>query len=148
MQTLTRTTSDNPDFKYLTGLFDEYLIDIDGEERNFFSFYNNVYLETVLLVYENEEIVGCGGFKKFDDKTAEIKRMFVHPNHRNKGIASLIIKELETWAKELHYLHFVLETSPKLVSAIVLYKKTGYKIIPNFGQYIGVENSICMRKEN
>ena len=148
MQTLTRTTSDNPDFKYLSGLFDEYLIDIDGEERDFFAFYNNVYLETVLLVYENEEIAGCGGFKKFDDKTAEIKRMFVHPNHRNKGIASLIIKELEAWAKELHYSHFVLETSPKLVNAIALYKKTGYKIIPNFGQYIGVENSICMRKEN
>ncbi len=107
MQTLTRTTSDNPDFKFLTGLFDEYLIDIDGEERDFFSFYNNVYLEYCSLVYENEEIVGCGGFKKFDDKTVEIKRMFVHPNHRNKGIASLIINELEIWAKELHYSHFV-----------------------------------------
>lgn len=148
MTTLKKTNSDNPDFKYLIGLFDEYLIDIDGEERDFFSFYNNKPLDNVLLVYENEEIAGCGGFKKFDDKTAEIKRMFVHPNHRNKGIASLIIKELETWAKELHYKNFVLETSPKLLNAIALYKKTGYEIIPNFGQYIGVENSICMRKEN
>jgi GNAT superfamily N-acetyltransferase len=146
MQTLIRTTSHHPDFKYLTGLFDEYLVDIDGEERDFFSFYNNVYLETVLLVYENEEIVGCGGFKKFDDNTAEIKRMFVNPNHRNKGIASLIIKELETWAKEFHYSNFVLETSPKLLAAIALYKKTGYKIIPNYGQYAGIENSVCMKK--
>ena len=148
MTTLKRTTSDNPDFKYLTGLFDEYLVDIDGEEKDFFSFYNNVPLETVLLVYENEAVVGCGGFKKFDDNTAEIKRMFVHPDHRGKGIASLIINELENWAKESNYTNFVLETSPKLTNAIALYKKTGYKIIPNFGQYVGVENSICMKKES
>jgi len=148
MITTKRTTSDHPDFKYLIGIFDEYLIDIDGEEKDFFSFYNNKPLDNVILVYENEEVVGCGGFKKFDDTTAEIKRMFVHPDHRGKGIASHIIQELESWAKELHYEHFVLETSPKLTNAIALYKKTGYKIIPNFGQYIGVENSICMRKEN
>jgi putative acetyltransferase len=147
MITLTKTTSDNPDFQKLIAIFDEYLIDIDGEERDFFAFHNNKYLEHALVCYENKEAVGCGGFKKFDDNTAEIKRMFVHPSHRGKGIASLILKELEVWANELHYIDFVLETSPKLENAIALYQKTGYKIIPNFGQYIGVENSICMKKE-
>ena len=148
MITLTKTTSDNAEFKKLSSLFDEYLVDIDGEERDFFAFYNNVHLDYVLLVNEGKEAIGCGAFKKFDDQTAEIKRMFVHPDHRGKGIASLILKELELWAKELHYVDFVLETSPKLEAAIALYKKTGYKIIPNFGQYIGVENSICMKKES
>ncbi len=144
---LVRTTWDNPDFKKLSALFDEYLVDIDGDEREFFAFYNNVQLEHVLVIYENEIAVGCGAFKKFDDQTAEIKRMFVHPDHRGQGIASTILMELENWAKEEGFTAFILETSPKLTNAIALYKKTGYQIIPNFGQYIGVENSLCMKKE-
>ena len=143
---LIRTNSDNPDFKKLSALFDEYLIDIDGEEKDFFAFYNNVQLDTVLVVYENSEVVGCGAFKKFDDTTAEIKRMFVHPNHRNKGIAKFVLNELELWANDLGFTSFILETSPKLTSAIALYEKKGYQFIPNYGQYIGVENSVCMKK--
>lgn len=112
----------------------------------FFAFYNNVQLDHVLVVYENEEAVGCGAFKKYDENTAEIKRMFVHPNHRNKGLARTILQELETWANDFGFTSYILETSPKLTSAIALYEKTGYKLIPNYGQYIGVENSICMKK--
>ena len=144
---LLRTNSDNHDFKSLSALFDDYLVDIDGEEKDFFAFYNNVQLDTVLVVYENSEAVGCGAFKKFDENTAEIKRMFIHPNHRNKGIASLVLTELENWASEFGFSSFILETSPKLTSAIAMYEKTGYQLIPNYGQYIGVENSICMKKD-
>lgn len=143
---LIRTNSDNLDFKKLSVLFDDYLVDIDGEEKDFFAFYNNVHLDTVLVVYENSEVVGCGAFKKFDEHTAEIKRMFVHPNHRNKGIAKFVLTELELWANDLGFTSFILETSPKLTSAIAMYEKTGYQLIPNYGQYIGVENSICMKK--
>jgi putative acetyltransferase len=143
---LIRTNSDNPDFKKLSALFDDYLVDIDGDEREFFASYNNVQLDTVLVIYENSEAVGCGAFKEFDENTAEIKRMFVHPNHRNKGIARFVLSELESWANELGFSSFILETSPKLTSAIALYEKTGYQFIPNYGQYIGVENSVCMKK--
>lgn len=141
-----RTTSDHHEFKRLTALFDEYLIDVDGEERDFFAFYNNVRLDQVLVVFLDNQAVGCGAFKKFDDTTAEIKRMFVDPTHRGKGIARFILNEIEAWAAEEGYPDYILETSPKLESAIALYKKSGYSQIPNFGQYIGVENSICMKK--
>lgn len=143
---LIRTNSDNLDFKKLSALFDDYLVDIDGDERDFFAFYNNVQLDHVLVVYENSEAVGCGAFKKYDENTAEIKRMFVHPTHRNKGIAKFVLKELENWASDFGFTSFVLETSPKLTSAIALYEKTGYQFIPNYGQYIGIENSVCMKK--
>lgn len=146
MFALKRTTSDNSDFQKLIAIFDEYLIDIDGEERDFFSFYNNKYLEHVVVCYENDVPAGCGGFKEYDADTAEIKRMFVHPEHRKKGIAGLILNELESWAAELGYGSYILETSPKLENAIAFYKKSGYQFIPNFGQYIGVENSVCMKK--
>lgn len=142
-----RATSDNPDFKYLVELFDEYLVDIDGEQRDFFAHHNNKYLEHALVIYSNEQAIGCGGFKEYDNETAEIKRMFVHPDQRGKGIATIILTEIEKWANECGYQNFILETSPKLENAIALYKESGYRLIPNFGQYIGVENSICMKKE-
>jgi putative acetyltransferase len=146
MQTLTRTTSKNPDFQKLTAIFDEYLIDIDGDEKDFFASYNQIYLENVVICYENSIAVGCGAFKKHENKTVEIKRMFVLPNQRGKGIANLILKELELWATELDNTNIILETSLKLEAAIALYLKSGYIPIENYGQYIGVESSYCMKK--
>jgi GNAT superfamily N-acetyltransferase len=107
-------------------------VDIDGDEKDFFAFYNNVKLDNVLVVYENSEAVGCGSFKEFDENTAEIKRMFVHPTHRNKGIARFVLNELESWASDFGFTSYILETSPKLTSAIALYEKTGYQFTPNY----------------
>lgn len=143
---LVRTTSDHPDFKYLTQLFDVYLIDIDGDEKDFFAQYNQIYLQSVIVCYEDNFPAGCGALKEYDSKTGEIKRMFVHPEHRNKGIANAVLQELEAWAKELHFTACVLETSFKLENALALYKKFGYQQIPNYGQYVGVESSVCMQK--
>ncbi|WP_310557406.1 GNAT family N-acetyltransferase [Flavobacterium sp.] len=143
---LTRTTSENKDFQKLTALFDEYLIDIDGDEKDFFAQYNHVYLENVVVCYDDSIAVGCGAFKKHENNTAEIKRMFVHPEHRGKGVANLILKELELWAIELENTNAILETSIKLKAAIALYLKSGYIPIENYGQYIGVESSYCMKK--
>lgn len=141
-----KTNSDHPDFKKLSALFDEYLVDIDGDEREFFAHYNNVQLDHVLVVYDEERAVGCGAFKKYEEDTAEIKRMFVLPEARGKGIANMILTEIESWAIEQGFANFILETSPKLHHAIALYTKMGYQFIPNYGQYIGVENSVCMKK--
>ena len=143
---IIKTNSDHPDFKKLSALFDEYLVDIDGDEREFFAHYNNVQLDHVLVVYDEERAVGCGAFKKYEEDTAEIKRMFVLPESRGKVIANMILTEIESWAIEQGFAHFILETSPKLHHAIALYTKMGYQFIPNYGQYIGVENSVCMKK--
>jgi putative acetyltransferase len=143
---LTRTNSLNPDFQKLTALFDEYLIYIDGEEKDFFAQYNQIFLENVVLYYDNESPMGCGAFKKHIDNKVEIKRMFVHPNHRGKAVASSVLLELEKWAKELSFDEIILETSYKLETAILLYKKFGYEISAQYGQYIGVESSVCMNK--
>ena len=146
MITIQRTTSNNADFKYLTQLFDDYLVDIDGDEKDFFAQFNQIYLDHVIVCYEDGLAIGCGSFKENQPKVAEIKRMFVLPEQRGKGIAVLILNELEVWAATLGYEFAILETSVRLESAIALYKKSGYKIIPNYGQYIGVESSVCMTK--
>lgn len=141
-----RTTSDNPDFQKLTQLFDEYLVEIDGDEKDFFAQYNQIYLNHVIVLYEDGAALGCGAFKQLEPTVAEIKRIFVLPEQRGKGIAYSILNELENWAKEEGNTSCILETSDQLTDAIALYKKAGYEIIPNYGQYADIESSICMRR--
>ncbi len=145
---LIRTTSENPDFQKLVVLLDAVLKVLDGEEHDFYAQYNKSdTIKNVVVVYENNQPLGCGAFKFYENKTVEIKRMYVLPEQRGKGIAHQILQELENWAKELDFNCCVLETGKKQVEAIGLYQKAGYHIISNYGQYIGMENSICMQKE-
>jgi putative acetyltransferase len=146
MMTFQRTTSDNADFQFLTREFDNYLIDIDGDEKDFFAQYNQIYLEHVVVCNTNGKAIGCGAFKEYETHVAELKRMFVLPEARGNGIASSLITELESWITELKYTTCILETSNKLVNAIALYTKFGYQVIQNYGQYANVESSICMKK--
>jgi GNAT superfamily N-acetyltransferase len=78
--------------------------------------------------------------------TVEIKRMFVRPKQCGKGLASSVLRELESWAQELGYTHAILETGRKQAEAIGLYQKYGYKRIENYGQYQGMANSVCFGK--
>ncbi|MEO6686113.1 MAG: GNAT family N-acetyltransferase [Dyadobacter sp.] len=144
---LLRTNSDNIDFQKLTGELDIELCKIYNTNPEDYEEYNRITgLPTVVLAYENEEPVGCGCFKIFNDKTVEIKRMFIKENQRGKGIASSLLAELETWAKELGYEEAVLETGKGQPNAIKLYQKHGYQIIENYNQYDDLEISVCLKK--
>jgi GNAT superfamily N-acetyltransferase len=72
--------------------------------------------------------------------------MYVVENRRNQGLASLILEELENWAIEMNYNRLILETGKKQIGAKELYLKNGFIIIPNYGQYAGIDNSICFEK--
>ena len=147
MLKIIKTDSDNKDFQELVRLLDEDLMIRDGAEHSFYAQFNKLDLiKHVVLAYENDESIGCGAFKKYTDETVEIKRMFVRLEHRGKGIAVEILKELENWAMENGFKFAILETGFKQPEAIRLYEKSGYKVIPNYGQYAGVENSVCMKK--
>lgn len=143
---LKRTTSDNADFKRLTDLFDAYLVEIDSDEKDFFAQYNQIYIKNVIVLYENDYALGCGAFKGYENGVAELKRMFVLPESRGKGIASKIVDSLESWMKEEGFSKCILETSHYLEPAVALYKKLGFTIIPNYGPYKNVSSSICMQK--
>ena len=147
MISIQRTTSDNLDFEKLVFLLDAYLAVLDGEDHAFYAQFNKSnLLKNALICYENEIPVAIGAYKEYDSETVEIKRMFTLPEYRGKGIASRILTKLELWAKEENYRIAILETGFLQVDAIALYKKLGYEIIENFGQYIGIENSVCMKK--
>jgi GNAT superfamily N-acetyltransferase len=143
-----RVNSDNSDFRQLVNELDKLLSIINGDEDSFFSQYNKLdNISNVIIAYEDSIPIGCGAIKEYNAYTMEIKRMFVVETHRNKGIASLILKELEHWSKEMNYSKCILETSIHLLNAISLYKKNNYYIIPNYGQYKDIKSSVCFEKE-
>ena len=145
---LTRTTSEHPDFLRLVALLDQHLARVDGDEHAFYARLNVLHSVTPAVVaYADDVPVGCGAFLEHGPGEVEIKRMFVMPAHRGKGVAQAVLAELELWARELSYPACVLETGKKQPEAIRLYEKSGYAVVPNYGQYAGVANSVCMRKE-
>ena len=147
MHSLKRTTSDDSHFLNLVVLLDKELKKRDGDDHTFFAQFNKLDKIKNVVVYYDENIpIGCGAFKLYNQTIAEIKRMFVKPQFRNKGIAVKILNALESWAKELNFSECILETGKKQPEAIRLYQKSGYTLIPNYGQYVTVENSVCMKK--
>lgn len=144
---ILRTTTDNEDFRSLVSQLDAYLTKVDGDESLFYSQFNKIeFLDQVVLVYWEEEAVGCGALKPVFSDQMEIKRMFVLPQYRGRGVASAVVAALESWARELGASSCVLETGQRQTEAVSLYKKLGFQQIPNYEPYVGVENSICFEK--
>lgn len=144
---IERTDAPTPEFIQLVLQLDIELAERDGSEHGFYQQFNKIdTIRHAVVVFDDEEAIGCGAFKVFNDETVEIKRMFVPDEHRGKGIASKVLKELEKWALELGYSICILETGKRQPEAIALYKKNGYELIPNYGQYAGIENSVCFQK--
>jgi len=145
---LIRTDSDCNDFIELVKLLDAELAILDGEEHAFYAQLNKTNkIKHVIVAYENDKPISCGAIREYSTVTTEIKRMYTLPENRGKGIATKILNGLEKWASELSYQKCILETGKRQPDAIWLYKKNGYKTIPNYGKYVAMENSVCFEKE-
>lgn len=147
MHSIQRITTENKDFQELVVLLDQFLTVLDGEDHSFYAQFDKLdKINNVVVCYQDNVAIGCGAFKEFDAATVEIKRMFVHPYFRGKGIASTVLGALELWASECSYTNCVLETGKNNPNAIALYRKLGYEIIPNYDQYENIETSVCLKK--
>ena len=145
---IVRTDSKNPDFIALVKSLDAYLKTTDGDEHAFYNQFNNIdVLKHTVVAYKDNEAIACGAFKPFDDASVEIKRMYTKLEFRGQGVAGQLLKALENWALELEFRNLVLETGKRQIEAVAFYKKCDYEIIPNYGQYKDMENSLCFRKE-
>jgi len=144
---LLRTNSANPDFIKLVRDLDKYLAVSDGDEHDFYDQFNKLdKINHVILLYENEEAIGCGAIKHYDLNKVEIKRMYVKEENRNNGYAAMILKNLEAWAFELKYHKCILETGTRQTEAIRLYHRNNYKEISKYPPYQNMENSVCFEK--
>lgn len=144
MITFVRTDIHHPDFQDLVKQLDVQLTHWYGSQMEVFNPLNVLKEETYCLVAKDENnSVGIGAFRIMEDESAvEIKRMFVHPNHRGKGISKLILQELENWAKEKNFKYAKLETGHKNIAAKQLYQKAGYVLIEPFGPYQAMDRNI------
>ena len=145
---IIRTNSENQDFVELVQYLDADLAKRDGTDHSFYAQFNKIQkIKHVIVAYENDKPISCGAIKEYAPNAMEIKRMYTSPGSRGKGIATNVLHELEKWAKELSYSKCVLETGKRQPEAISLYQNNGYQQIPNYGQYMGIENSVCFEKE-
>lgn len=142
-----RTQSTDKYFNSMIAQLDDDLNHRYQSTQSEYDKYNKIDLiDTVIVAFDGEKPVGCGCFKKYNNKTVEIKRIFVTPDYRGRKISRLILEELEKWAKELGYSKALLETGSKQSEAIGLYTKSGYAKIENYGQYKNFPNSLCFEK--
>ncbi len=139
----------NKDFIALCHELDKFLNELVGGEENRAKYipYNKLDdIHDVVIAYDNDVPVGSASFKKYDEENAEVKRVFVKKEYRGQGISNELMKMLERRAREKGFKYFILESGEPLVAAMALYRKIGYKVIPNYGQYVGMKESVCMKK--
>ena len=140
----------NPDFVELCHELDIFLNELVGGEENRAEYipYNQLDdIHDVILAYDHNTPIGCAAFKKYDNECAEVKRVFLKPEYRGRGISKKLMAQLENAVKAKGYRYLILESGEPLVAAMALYKKIGYGIIPNYGPYADMPDSICMKKK-
>lgn len=143
------TDGENSDFIELCHALDGFLNELVGGEENRAEYipYNRLDdIHDVFIAYDDNIPVGIAGFKKYDDECAEVKRVFIKREYRGRGISNKLMELVENTAKKQGYRYMILESGEPLVAAMALYRKLGYKVIPNYGQYVNMPDSVCMKK--
>ncbi len=100
-----------------------------------------------LVAYHDNQPVGCGALRKLDESTAEIKRMYVAPESRGRGVGRAVLNALEKEARNLGASRIVLETGARQKEASALYESDGFEPIPPYGEYVDSPLSVCMEKK-
>jgi GNAT superfamily N-acetyltransferase len=101
-----------------------------------------------LVLYRGKTPVGCGALRLLDAETAELKRMYVSPAVRGKGLGRRLVAALEEAARALGVRRLVLETGVRQAAALALYRATGFQPIPLFGEYcFSPDTSVCLGKD-
>jgi DNA-binding MarR family transcriptional regulator/ribosomal protein S18 acetylase RimI-like enzyme len=85
-----------------------------------------------LLAWSDDLPVGCVGLRALDDRTAEVKRLWVHTSARGQGLSRRLMSAIEAEARSMGYLRLRLDTNSALTEAIALYRATGWTDIPPY----------------
>ena len=96
--------------------------------------------------WDGEEPVACGGIIRYDETTAEIRRMYVAPSARGRGLSRAVLEALENEARQLGYEFVRLETGDRQPEAIKLYASSGFEPIPRYGPFADDPRSVCFEK--
>ena len=137
----------HPEFTKLIAKLDAFLAVTDGDEHSFYDQFNSPStLDAAVLMQQDGQSIGCGGYRIKEDDTVEIKRMFVEEANRRSGAASKILTFIEQTAKQNGFKRAILETGIRQVAAVMFYERSGYSRIPNYPPYEKMDNSVCFEK--
>ena len=150
-----RTDGKNRDFIENCAMLDAYLDRRVGKkiQRDKYSKFNKLDdIKEAIVVYEEEMPVGGGAIRKYfsvekdgsEVKTVELKRVFIRPDFQGRGIGTRLVSLLMEWAEELGYERMLLETGGLLTESCAVYRKLGFEVIPNYGPYVDMAESLCM----
>ncbi len=110
---------------------------LEGLER-----FNNVY-----IMYIADKIAGCVAFSDVEHDVIKVENVFVKEEYRSSGVATKLFENLENVAKGKGAKSLILDTYERLESAVKLYKKMGFKIVPQFEELKNSPYSLCMQKD-
>jgi putative acetyltransferase len=101
---------------------------------------------TFLVVRDGDEAVGCGALLRDPRGWGEVKRMYVRPDRRGRGVGKRVVAELEAIARQARLRLLRLETGIHNADAIALYRATGFVECAAFGDYKPDPLSVFMEK--
>lgn len=138
-------TEPGTEFRSLVEELDAELTRVNGAGQAQYDGFNKLDgLSDMVLAFDGQTPVGCAAVKPFDPGRFEVKRVYVRAAYRQHGIARRMMRELEAAALRRGARALVLETSRGFEAALRLYQGMGYRVIPNYGQYAGMELSVCL----
>lgn len=138
-----------PELLELLRLSDEYALSLYPPDSCFMLDVSELEAPDVAVFVSRTDSGTANGIVAIVDRgngSAELKRMFVPEAARGRGIARALLAATDAFAGNRGIRTLQLETGPKQLAAIGLYEAVGYRVVPNFGQYVGDEFSVCMEK--
>ena len=140
-------TAENQDYAMLAQKLDEYYFELVGDVQLRYAEANHPKnFACLVVVYEADAPIACGCWKAVDGQTAEIKRIYVLPEHRRKGAATLIVHALEKDLASTGRSRIVLETARTTPDSAALYSSLGYQVVDYYGSPAGADNCLCFEK--
>jgi putative acetyltransferase len=141
---------DSDDARRLVAALDAGLAELYSPEQRFGPNLKANHLEggrgTFLVARDGSRAVGCGAIRLLDPTTAEVKRMYVEPEQRGKGVGWAVLAGLEAAARQLGVQRLVLETGVHQDAAIALYRRARFTQLDCWGEYASSPTSVCFEK--
>jgi putative acetyltransferase len=141
---------DSDDARRLVAALDAGLAELYSPEQRFGPNLKANHLEggrgTFLVARDGSRAVGCGAIRLLDPTTAEVKRMYVEPEQRGKGVGWAVLAGLEAAAGQLGVQRLVLETGVHQDAAIALYRRARFTQLDCWGEYASSPTSVCFEK--
>ena len=142
---------ESPDAQRLITALDAGLAELYPPEQRFGPNLKAQHLEggrgAFLVARDSGRAVGCGAIRLNDARTAEVKRMYVEPKQRGKGVGKAILASLEAAAQKIGAQRLVLETGSHSPDALALYRGAGFTEIDCWGEYATSPTSVCLEKK-